>query len=388
MISDSRCNTFSLHSTFSSVASDLPKMQIKDHVFYVTGGASGLGAATAEHLHRLGAYIAIMDLNLALGKELAEKLNASGGKRATAFEVDVCEEEAVSEAIRGADEKWPGVKVGGCINCGGVGMAGKIINANGEPFDLDTFRKVVDINLIGTFNVSRLTAARLVRDVERPIPKPTSSTVDLGVIINTASAAALEGQSGQCSYAASKGGVLSLTLPMARDLAWFGIRTMTLAPALFETPMMEKLPDRQRNAILRMSEFPVRFGKPDEFAAAVQACIENSMLVSHHRRSFNSEPKLISAPVERLLYTLGRSYPSRQALGHNHYNACSLRGLHEAGGSGSDNLCFPITYSSLVIVELDAVRAIDINSTTSIRSAFLLVLLLRKVLSASHNEVL
>lgn len=268
-------------------------MQIKDHVFYITGGASGLGAATAVHLHALGAYVAIMDLNLGLGRELAEKLNIAGGKRAAAFEVDICEEEAVSEAIRGADETWPGVKVGGCINCGGVGMAGKIINANGEPFDLETFRKVVDINLIGTFNVSRLTAARLVRDVERPIPKPTSSTVDLGVIINTASAAALEGQSGQCSYAASKGGVLSLTLPMARDLAWFGIRAMTLAPALFETPMMEKLPDRQRNAILRMSEFPVRFGKPDEFATAVQSCIENSMLVSFGRSTQDCWRKLI-----------------------------------------------------------------------------------------------
>ena len=258
-------------------------MQIRNHVYYVTGGASGLGAATAVHLHKLGGYVAIMDLNLEAGQKLAEQLNASdsaGEKRAAAFEVDVCSEDAVSAAIAGADKLWPSVRVGGCVNCGGVGMAGKTINQDGEPFDLDTFRKTVEINLIGTFNVSRLTAARLVRDLPRPIPKPTESTPDLGVIINTASAAALEGQAGQCPYSASKGGVLSLTLPMARDLAWFGIRVMTLVPTLFETPMMAQLPRRAREAILRTCEFPARFGHPDEFALAVQGVVENPMLVS------------------------------------------------------------------------------------------------------------
>ncbi|KAJ1018885.1 hypothetical protein NDA16_004688 [Ustilago loliicola] len=203
-------------------------MQIKDHVFYVTGGASGLGAATAQHLHSLGAYVSIMDLQLEAGQKLADQLNSSssggGAKRAAAFEVDVCSEDAVKAAIDGSDKLWPNVAVGGCVNCGGVGMAGKTIDQNGEPFDLDTFCKTVEINLIGTFNVSRLTAARLVRDLPKPIPKPTEATKDLGVIINTASAAALEGQAGQCPYSASKGGVLSLSLPMARDLAWFGIR--------------------------------------------------------------------------------------------------------------------------------------------------------------------
>lgn len=270
-------------------------MQIKGHVFYVTGGASGLGAATASHLHSLGGYVAIMDLQLEAGEELASSLNSSAGggvRRAAAFEVDVCSEDQVQAAIDGCDRLWPQLPVGGCVNCGGVGMAGKIINPSGEPFDLDTFRKTVDINLVGTFNVSRLTAARLVRDLPKPIPAPTESTPDLGVIINTASAAALEGQAGQCPYSASKGGVLSLTLPMARDLAWFGIRVMTLVPSLFETPMMAQLPTRARNAILRTCEFPARFGHPHEFALSVQAIVENSMLVrcSPHQSTALSHP--------------------------------------------------------------------------------------------------
>ncbi|PWZ00274.1 NAD(P)-binding protein [Testicularia cyperi] len=256
-------------------------MQIKDRVFYVTGGASGLGAATVRHLFELGAFVSIMDLNLAAAQELADELNSraqGGGKRAAAFEVDVCSEEAVIAGIEGSDKAFPGVTVGGCVNCGGVAMAGKVIDSSGNPFDLETFKKVVEINLVGTFNVSRLVASRLVRDLPRPLPKADTTTEDLGVIVNTASAAALEGQAGQCSYAASKGGVLSLTLPMARDLARHAIRVTCLAPALFETPMMKQLPDRQRNAILKMSEFPPRFGDPREFALAVQSLIENSII--------------------------------------------------------------------------------------------------------------
>ncbi len=205
-------------------------MQIKDRIWYITGAASGLGAATAELLHSKGGYVALLDLQFEAAQELEKRL---GGERAYApCQVDVCSEEDVVKAIELCDQKWKGVTPGGCLNAGGVGMAGKTIDQNGEPFDLETFKKVVDINLIGTFNVSRLVAARLVRDVEKPIPKPDEGTRDRGVIINTASAAALEGQAGQAAYGASKGGVLAMNLPMTRDLAWFGIRVMTLAPAL------------------------------------------------------------------------------------------------------------------------------------------------------------
>lgn len=188
-------------------------MKVADHVWYVTGGASGLGEATVRKLHELGGYVSIWDISFEQAEALANDLNSkseSGNKRALAAQVDVVSEEEVIEAIKKTDEAWSKVIVGGCVNCGGVGMAGKIINSDGEPFDLDTFRTVVEINvsfhsrpfailaaipylivkvhlqLIGTFNVSRLTASRLVRDAPKPIPKPDESTLDRGVIINTA----------------------------------------------------------------------------------------------------------------------------------------------------------------------------------------------------------
>ncbi|UZJ57106.1 hypothetical protein CBS101457_006426 [Exobasidium rhododendri] len=254
-------------------------MKVENHVWYVTGGASGLGEAAVRRLHALGGYISIWDISFEQAEALAGELNKIGGDaRALAAQVDVVSEEEVIDAIKKSDEAWPDVPVGGCVNCGGVAMAGKIISSEGEPFDLDTFRTIVEINLIGTFNVSRLTAARLIRDAPKPIPKPDESTQDRGIIINTASAAAFEGQTGQVAYSASKGGVVSMTLPMARDLAWYGIRTMTLAPALFSTPMMKRLPEKAKKQILRSAEFPVRFGYPEEFAHAVVTIIENSIL--------------------------------------------------------------------------------------------------------------
>ncbi|KAL9938111.1 hypothetical protein V8E36_002734 [Tilletia maclaganii] len=271
-------------------------MLVQDRVWYITGGASGLGEATARLLHAQGGYVSLWDIDLDKANALVEELHASASSSPTttpqkqkqkrprrtptaaAFHVDVCDEKAVQQAIEGSDKLWPSIPVGGVINCGGVAMAGKTINPDGAPFDLDVFKRVVEINLVGTFNVSRLVASRLIRDDPKPVPKSGEQTPDRGVIINTASAAALEGQMGQVSYAASKAGVLGMGLPMARDLAWFGIRVMTLCPALFETPMTENLPQRARSNLLRNAEFPARFGQPIEFAHAVLMIIENEML--------------------------------------------------------------------------------------------------------------
>lgn len=245
-------------------------MKVADHVWYITGGASGLGEATTRKLHSMGGYVAIWDINEEAAESLAKEL---GKGRSTFARVDVVSEEDVQEAITKCDQEWPKVKIGGAICCGGVGMAGKILNGDGEPFDLDTFRTVVEINLIGTFNVCRLVAARMVKDREKPIKKADEQTEDLGVLINTASVAAFEGQTGQISYSAGKGGVVGMTLPMARDLAWFGIRSMTLAPALFSTPMAEKMSEKAKKALGRQLEFPVsdkqscqQMNKPQEDA--------------------------------------------------------------------------------------------------------------------------
>ncbi|KAE8244777.1 hypothetical protein A4X13_0g6273 [Tilletia indica] len=277
-------------------------MLVQDRIWYITGGASGLGEATSRLLHAQGGFVSLWDIDLHRATALASSLNAilppvaiippvvrssNNSKRraigvqaprAAAFVVDVCDELAIQNAIRGTDQLWPGLPIGGVINCGGVAMAGKTINPDGEPFDLEVFKKVVEINLVGTFNVSRLVASRILRDQPKPVPKAGEKTLDAGVIINTASAAALEGQMGQVAYAASKAGVLGMGLPMARDLAWFGIRVMTLCPALFETPMTENLPPRTRQNLLKNAEFPARFGRPVEFAHAVVMIIENEML--------------------------------------------------------------------------------------------------------------
>jgi NAD(P)-dependent dehydrogenase (short-subunit alcohol dehydrogenase family) len=162
-------------------------MKVADNVWYVTGGASGLGEATARRLHELGGYVSIWDISYEKAEKIALDLNDKGSKkRAIAAKVDVVSEEDVVRAIKETDETWPDVPLGGCINAGGVGVIGKIIDAKGTPLDLETFRKVIDVNLVGTFNVSRLTAARLVRDAPKPIPKPNASTQNRGVIINTA----------------------------------------------------------------------------------------------------------------------------------------------------------------------------------------------------------
>ncbi|CAO1620536.1 unnamed protein product [Jaminaea pallidilutea] len=264
-------------------------MKVAGHIYYVFGGASGLGEATARRLHSQGACVAIWDLNFERAESVAKSLNAEQESqkmtpghgpehRALAHQVDICEETQILQAIEAADKQWKGVPVGGAVIASGVGMIGKTIERDGSPHPLDIFEKIIQINLTGTFNAARLTAARLVRDVPKPIPAPNEETPCRGVIVTVASQAGLEGQAGQLAYATSKAGVAGMALPMARDLAWYAIRTVAICPSIFETPLSATMPERARQKTLKTAEFPARFGKADEFGHAVQSVIENDML--------------------------------------------------------------------------------------------------------------
>jgi NAD(P)-dependent dehydrogenase (short-subunit alcohol dehydrogenase family) len=231
----------------------------------VTGGGSGLGEATARALASRGASVAILDLARSKGASVAKEL---GGK-SRFFEADVTSEEQVQAAVDAAVLAFGGIRAVVC--CAGVGSATRTVGKEGQPFPLDVFRRTVEINLIGTFNVIRLTAARMVEnepDVEG----------ERGVIVNTASVAAFDGQIGQAAYSASKGGVVGMTLPIARDLARSGIRVCTIAPGLFDTPLLALLPEPARQALGASIPFPPRLGKPPEFASLACEIIENTML--------------------------------------------------------------------------------------------------------------
>jgi len=231
----------------------------------VTGGGSGLGEATVRELRARGARVAILDLGRSKGAELAEEL----GGDVLFCEADVSDEEQVTAALDTATRTFGGLQV--AVNCAGIGSAGRTVNKDGVPFDLGLFRKTVEVNLIGTFNVVRLAAARMMRNQ----PGPDG---ERGVIVNTASVAAFEGQIGQCAYSASKGGVVGLTLPVARDLASSGIRVCTIAPGLFATPMLMGLPEPARQALGNSVPFPRRLGDPPEYAALACHIVENPML--------------------------------------------------------------------------------------------------------------
>jgi len=240
-------------------------MQIEGISAFITGGASGLGAATARLLAERGASVVLFDLASSPGAEVA----ASIGDRARFVPGDVRDEDAVTAALdEGIDAFGP---LGALINCAGVGSATKTVGRNAAPFPLDHFRRIIEINLIGTFNVIRLGAARMVGNA-------TNEHGERGVIVNTASAAAYEGQIGQAAYSASKGGVVSMTLPIARDLAREGIRVCSIAPGLFETPLLMSLPEEARVALGKTIPFPPRLGNPPEYALLVGQIIENPML--------------------------------------------------------------------------------------------------------------
>ena len=239
-------------------------MQLKDKVFVVTGGGSGLGAETARGLVAAGAKVLLADVNQAAGEAMAAELGAAAKFVAT----DVTNEASATQAIQTAISALGGIH--GLVNCAGVAPAEKVVGKEG-PHRLDSFAKVININLVGTFNMLRLAAAEMQKN------EPDANG-ERGVIINTASVAAYEGQLGQAAYAASKGGIVALTLPVARELARSGIRCMTIAPGIMETPMLLGMPPEVQDSLNKMVPFPVRMGKPAEYAALVRHIAENAYL--------------------------------------------------------------------------------------------------------------
>ena len=239
-------------------------MQIAGRSFLITGGASGLGAATARRLAGAGANVAICDV----GAEQGGKTASGIGARAIFVPADVTDEAQVAKAIAAVREKFGALH--GAVNCAGIAPAERLLGKNG-PHRLDTFRRGIEINLTGTFNVLRLAAQAM----ETNTPDGEG---ERGIIINTASVAAFDGQIGQVTYSASKAGVAGMTLPAARELARFGIRVMTIAPGVFETPMVAAFTPELKQALAAQVPFPPRLGRPEEYAALVEHIIVNTML--------------------------------------------------------------------------------------------------------------
>jgi NAD(P)-dependent dehydrogenase (short-subunit alcohol dehydrogenase family) len=232
-------------------------MEVRGRTFLVAGGGSGLGAATAQSLARKGANVVVADLK---GEAEGENLRF--------VETEVTDEGSVKGAIDAALGGFGGLH--GVVNCAGIASAEKVLGREG-PHSLESFSNVVEVNLVGTFNIVRLAAEAMVEN------EPTESG-ERGVIVNTASVAAFDGQIGQVAYAASKGGVVAMTLPVARELARHGIRVMTIAPGIFDTPMLAGLPEAARESLGEQVLFPQRLGRSEEFAALVGHIIENQML--------------------------------------------------------------------------------------------------------------
>jgi NAD(P)-dependent dehydrogenase (short-subunit alcohol dehydrogenase family) len=239
-------------------------MDVKGCKAIVTGGASGLGEACVRNLVGLGGKAAIFDLDTARGEKLAAEL----GSNVIYAHTDVTNEESVQAAIKKTMDAFGAINI--AINCAGVGDPGKVLSKKG-PMALSFFNRVVQINLVGTFNVIRLA-------VEQMVKNTGNKDGEKGVIINTASVAAFDGQIGQPAYSASKAAVVGMTLPIARECAEYGIRVMTIAPGLFNTPMLAQLPEAAREALGKMVPFPQRLGDPIEYAKMAQHIIENPML--------------------------------------------------------------------------------------------------------------
>lgn len=239
-------------------------MKIAGSVFVVTGAGSGLGAAVAERLAGLGASILIADINTQGGETIAARL----GSTVAFVRTDVTDESEGRAAIDKAVERFGGVH--GLVNCAGIAPGEKVLGRDG-PHRLESFARAIAINLTGTFNMIRLAAEVMARN-------DADADGNRGVVVNTASVAAFDGQIGQAAYAASKGGVAAMTLPIARELARHGIRVATIAPGIFETPMMAGLPEEVQESLGKSVPYPSRLGRPDEYAAMVQHIVENDYL--------------------------------------------------------------------------------------------------------------
>lgn len=240
-------------------------MKIANHCFLITGAASGLGAATAARLVAAGGRVVLADVSEA-ARAQAEAL----GESARFCHCDITDSSSVDAALDVAEQTFGSLQ--GVIHCAGIVSVAKLVDREGEPAPLEGFERTLAVNLVGTFNVARLAAARMARN-------PTGDEDgERGIIINTASVAAFDGQVGQCAYSASKAGVVGMTLPMARELARHGIRVMAIAPGVFETPMMAGIPEPAREALCEAVPFPKRLGRPDEFARLAEHIITNTML--------------------------------------------------------------------------------------------------------------
>ncbi|MDW0118827.1 3-hydroxyacyl-CoA dehydrogenase [Sporosarcina thermotolerans] len=240
-------------------------MEMKDTVAIVTGGASGLGEATTRRIVSKGGKVAIFDLNEERGHALVEEL---GSDHVLFLRTNVASSEEVERNVTEVVSTFE--KVNAVVNCAGIATPGKVVSKGG-PMLLERFEQVIQVNLVGTFNVIRLTAAAMMKN------EPNEDG-ERGVIVNTASVAAFEGQIGQAAYSASKGGVVGMTLPIAREFASSGIRVMTIAPGLVETPLFAGLPEPAQHALVDMTLFPKRLGRPDEYAKLVESIFTNPLL--------------------------------------------------------------------------------------------------------------
>ncbi len=238
-------------------------MNIKQKVIVITGGGSGMGAATAAHLAEQGAKVALLDINLEKAESVANSIDGM------AVQCDVFSSESVTAAIDQIYQQLAAIHV--VINCAGIAPAARIVGKDG-PMPLADFEQVIHVNLLGTFNVMRLAAAKMIHQ------DPIDDHGQRGVIINTASVAAFDGQLGQAAYSASKGGVVAMTLPAARELSQFGVRVMTIAPGIVDTPMMAAMPDKVQASLQSQITFPKRFAQPQEYASLAQHIIENDYL--------------------------------------------------------------------------------------------------------------